>query len=267
MPIGMGAALGALLIFIIIFLEPTGTDRYTASWRHLRLSGYGLCVMLPFVLVHALDRLRYRRNGRRWHVGLEFQSKLLVVVAALLLSYAYNDSVVNAGPVTWSGLVDWTLYIFPPYLPLLVMPAALLHRGLRRRLESARDRAARIEVCGRNRDDRFDMPAEDFMFAEAQQNYVVVHFIDGDQTLKHMIRATLVELEAQIPNAVRVHRSYLVNPARALAVEGNARRRFLRLQGSEQPIPVSSRFDPELLRPVPEAGGGPSAHAGEGSAG
>ena len=62
LPLGVGAAGGAVLVFIILFMESSGTDRYTQSFRTLRLSGYNLCVLLPFLIVHGLCRVWFDRH-------------------------------------------------------------------------------------------------------------------------------------------------------------------------------------------------------------
>jgi len=246
MPLGTGGVLGALVVFIIVFLEPSGTDRYQAPWRTLRLSGYSLCFLVPFALVHGLDRWRFRRR-RRWRVGDELYSKTLVVVGVIGCSYLYKATVINAEPLNWTAFGDWLLYICLPYVALLMVPGVLVRRGLLRRLDRARRSAGSIEIRGRNRGERLRILAGGFVFAEAQQNYVDLHYVDGERARQHMIRVTLTELQQQIPDAVRVHRSYLVNPARVQAVEGNVRKRRVRLAGTDRPVPVSAGFDPAQL--------------------
>ena len=62
----LGGGMGAMLVTITLLLEPFGTGRYEASWRTLRIAGYGVCVVLPFLVCHDLDRLLYAWQGRRW---------------------------------------------------------------------------------------------------------------------------------------------------------------------------------------------------------
>jgi DNA-binding LytR/AlgR family response regulator len=60
---------------------------------------------------------------------------------------------------------------------------------------------------------RFSVKQEDLLYLEAADNYVLIHYLDGDKPLKYMIRTTLKRLEQEFPhkNLVRCHRSFMVN--------------------------------------------------------
>ena len=251
LPLALGAAVGGLLVFVVVFLEPWGTDRYQSSWRSLRLSGYGVCILAGFLIVHALDRYRwFRAVGRqpRWRVADEVFSKGLTVAALAALTYAYNVWMVNQISASWSGFGYWLVFIVAPSLVVVSVPAVWVHRRVSRRLAERRQRRGTIVVRGRNRDERLRLKPSDFICAEAQQNYVDVHIVADDRAEPRMLRTTLIDLEQQIPGAVRVHRSWLVNPDRVEQVLGNARGQRLRIESFEREIPVSPRFDASGLK-------------------
>lgn len=249
MPVLTGSALGCFFVFITLFLEPHGTDRYEASFRTLRLSGYALCFLVPFVGIHALDRWIFRLQGNRWYIYNELISKPLLILAITALSYLYNHLVINEITPTLSGFVTHLIHYGLPYLPLLVPPAIYLYRKLGRQSWAAPPGPAdELVIQGRNRDERLTLASENFLFAEAQQNYVTVFHQRDGAIGEHMIRATLSEVHRQVPLAVRVHRSYLVNPEHVVAVEGNVRKRVVHLAEVDRPIPVSAGFDPAALK-------------------
>lgn len=235
--------LAALLAFIIVFLEPSGTDRYQAPWRTLRLCGYGLCIVLPMLLVHALNRWRARRREGHWTMLQSLQSLLLLLLLILLTSYLYNVYAVNARQPAWDDALMWVLRIGLPYLPLLVVPGVLLQRRLRALALRQAESAGLVSVCGHNRNERLRLAVDDVLYAQAQQNYVILCHVHGSMVKQHMLRLSLVELQRQLPQLQRVHRSWLVNPAQVQGVAGNARRRCLRLQHVLTTVPVSARFD------------------------
>jgi len=246
LPLGMGAATGAILVFILLFIEPMGTDRYQASFRTLRLAGYGLCVLLPFLIVHGLSRWWVERNQSVWRVWHELLALALLIVLIFNLAYVYNAVVVNERGLAVRVWLDFVTWVTLPYLPLLVPPALLVRRGL---IAALGDRAGeeRLVLRGRNRDDRLRLAESNFLFAEAEQNYVTLHYLRRGQAEQRLFRSTLAEIESQLPNAIRVHRSFLVNSQRVEAVEGNARKRLARLRGSDQDVPVSTRFELDRL--------------------
>lgn len=251
LPLAVGGLVAGLLVFVVLFLEPWGTDRYQNSWRSLRLSGYGVCILAGFLIVHAADRYRWRRAVGilpRWRLVDELISKGMTVTTVGTLTYAYNVWAVNQASASWSGFGDWLLFIVTPSLVVVLMPAVWVHRRVSHRLAYQRQRCGTIVVRGRNRDEQLRLKPADFLCAEAQQNYVDVHLLVGQRTEQRMLRTTLVDFEQQIPGALRVHRSWLVNPDRIEQVLGNARGRRLRIESFDREIPVSPRFDTHGLR-------------------
>jgi|SRR6056297_1141548 len=246
LPIGLGGAVGALLVFSIVFLQPAGTDRYDRPFATLRYMGYGVCVLASFLVVHALARSWVERGSRIWRMGHELVALLLLLLLIFNSCYVYLCLAINEVPVTWSGWWGFSTRLAAPYVLLLVAPALIVRRGMIALL-GERVGEERIVLSGRNRDDRLRLAASDFLFAEAEQNYVTIHFLRRGEPEQRMFRATLAEIEDQLPSALRVHRSYLVHPGRIRAVEGNARKRTATLEGSERTVPVSPKFELERL--------------------
>ncbi len=242
LPIGLGAVGGAVLVFVILVLEPSGTDRYDAPFRTLRLSGYGLCLLLPFLAVHGLSRAWLERSGAVWRMGHELLALAAVVLLAFWGGYVYNALVINRLPLDLGNWPTFTVRFAAPYLLVLVPPMVLARRAL---IAVLGDRVGeeRIALTGRNREDRLRLTASEFVFAEAEQNYVTIHFLRRGEPGQRMFRATLAEIEDQLPVALRVHRSYLVHPRRVRAVEGNARKRTATLEGSDRSVPISPKFE------------------------
>jgi hypothetical protein len=60
---------------------------------------------------------------------------------------------------------------------------------------------------------RFSVKREDLLYLEAADNYVLIHYLDGDKQLKYMIRTTLKRIEEEFSgkNLVRCHRSFMIN--------------------------------------------------------
>tara|TARA_Y100001933_G_scaffold262419_1_gene319834 strand:- start:11254 stop:11499 length:246 start_codon:yes stop_codon:yes gene_type:complete len=55
-------------------------------------------------------------------------------------------------------------------------------------------------------------------------------------------RNTLSNIMKQLPKAWQVHRSYLVNLDYLTSLEGNARKRFMRISETEETIPISQVY-------------------------
>jgi hypothetical protein len=250
LPLGLGTLMGAMLVFIVLFLEPMGTDRYTASFRTLRLMGYGPCVVLSFLMIHGLSRWWVEKTASVWRLGHELLALALLILLAFNLCYFYLTWVINQQPVVFRQWFGFMYALATPFLLLLIPPGLLARRWI---VGLIGDRAgeARVVIEGRNKDDRLRLAASDFLFAAAEQNYVTLHYIKKGQPCEQMLRATLSEIEQQLPNAMRVHRSYLLNRWRVASIDGPSRKRVAKLDGTVTEVPISSRFDIDLLSPPP----------------
>lgn len=98
-------------------------------------------------------------------------------------------------------------------------------------------------------DNALTVQPEDIIFIEAMQNYLMVHYTQGDsntQTIQHqMIRSTLAKAAQKTAHSalIRCHRSFIVNPLKVIQVDGNAQGLKLKIDGIEKrEIPVSRSY-------------------------
>lgn len=97
--------------------------------------------------------------------------------------------------------------------------------------------------------DMLEVKAVDFLYAEAEGNYVKVDYrLKGESTRK-MLRATMKQAEeavAACPFIIRCHRAFLVNARKVVKVDGNSQGYRLRLEGGGEEIPVSRAYAKEV---------------------
>lgn len=243
-------SLGFLSVAITLLLEPFGTDRYQANWRNLKLAGYALGFVLPFLLLHALDRAVYRWQDGRWWLANELVTRPVLIVSISTANWLYNIRVINDIRPSFAYWADYMVSFALPSLPILLPTALLMAYFLATRFPepepALRDR---VRVQGQGRDERLTFDLQEFLFAEAQQNYVAIHLARTEGSgMTPLLRLTLAGLQEQIPGSVRIHRSYLVNPARVREVRGNAKKREVVLDGVERPLPASQSLDPAAFQ-------------------
>ena len=99
--------------------------------------------------------------------------------------------------------------------------------------------------------DSLEVAAEDFLYAEAEGNYVKVAYRpDGERTVvKKMLRATMKQAEESVavcPFIIRCHRAFLVNVRMVVKVDGNSQGYRLNLEGCEEEVPVSRAYAKEV---------------------
>jgi len=104
-----------------------------------------------------------------------------------------------------------------------------------------------ITITGKNNEEKFELPFKNFIYAESQQNYVSVYYLKHGELKTIVIRNTMKEVNRQIRKAIRIHRSYIVNPLHLKKIKGNARKRFAIIRHVKKPVPVSASLNNSML--------------------
>ncbi len=81
---------------------------------------------------------------------------------------------------------------------------------------------------------------ENVLFIEALKDYVVIHTVDE----KYTIHSTMKEIERKLPQRffLRVHRSFIVNMDKILAIASNG----LVIEGGEKELPIGGSYKDQL---------------------
>lgn len=238
--LAISALLGGVQVFITIFLEPHGTDDYNAPYRNLRLAGFALCFIFPFLLFYAIERLIYKWQNRRWFIYNEIISKSLLFVAISTASFFYNISVINTISPTFDRWADHMLLFAWPYLPIFIPLIIIFYVHF---YKNGRREPKLIKITGENKEDELEVAEQNFVYAESDQNYVTLFYLREEELEKKIIRSSLQAVDDQINPSLRIHRSYLINPGHLKSIKGNKRQRFVILRHVDDPLPVSTNLD------------------------
>lgn len=270
-----GLAAG-LMLLVLFWLQPFGGERYRPPGWVLRLLGYGLCLLLAVLPMRAWS-LRRRARQSSWRLQDELLALAIWAGFSVTLSYGHSCWWVAPRAPSWADFAIFNLAFALPFLlmllPLLlwqgradaltVQPATPSAQTDAETQPGASPAAAPplIVVQGRNRDEQLSFRRDQFVCAQAQQNYVRLQLEaeDGRGIQAHLLRLPLGELATTLAGGElacwRVHRSWLVAPERVQAWGQTGRQRQLRLRGLDALIPVSADFEPppELPSAAPEA--------------
>jgi hypothetical protein len=106
-----------------------------------------------------------------------------------------------------------------------------------------------VTFAGTGTGDRIVLRLQDFLYGQAQDNYVELHYQEGDEPHRHLLRATLTSLtkETEGTGIERCHRSYMVNLGRVTRVRGSGSSLYLSLEGIAEPIPISRSYREQVL--------------------
>jgi len=97
-----------------------------------------------------------------------------------------------------------------------------------------------------------EVPVSQIICYEANDNYVLTHYLDKDGSFKRsMERISLRKIEQLLAKEqiqfLRVHKSFLVNPNYVVDIKGRSQAYKLQLKDFDQLVPVSRSYDVSAL--------------------
>jgi DNA-binding LytR/AlgR family response regulator len=102
-----------------------------------------------------------------------------------------------------------------------------------------------IYLSPENTPEKFSFLCPDILYIKSADNYAEIHFMDGEQLKKQLIRNTLKNIEQQLrkfPNFIRCHRICIVNVHKIEKLVGNCNNHSLIIKGTLEQIPVSRSY-------------------------
>lgn len=239
-----GIIMSLVLVAVMSLLQPLGIYEYQGIEKFWYIPGFALCILLPMFLAHPVENLVYDLQKERWYRYNEIVTLLLWWLMVGALSYLYNEFTLNYRPsssLSVSGFFNFFAAIIVPYSVFLLPLWVYVRYRLGLSLPKAEDGTHReVTVRGQNQNETVNFREADFVYAESQENYVDIHYRGEGGLENRLIRNTLKETASQIPNAVRVHRSYLVNEHYLSTLSGNVRKPYIEIEKFNLEIPVSS---------------------------
>lgn len=239
----LSCILAIIIVFILIFLEPFDSYSNDIPYKNLKLFGYGLCVIIPILILHFFEEYWFKKSNGKWFL---FQELLILIIGFFFISifsYFYNTYIVNDLSINTNYMLQWTKEFGAPFIPIF-MPLWIY---LRFRFSKIVIKPLRLKnqpivnIKGNNQDEELSFFEEDFVMARAQSNYVDIYYIDNGNLTKKMIRMTLSKLIINIPSAQHIHRSYLVNPLKIESISGNTRKGIISMISLNESIPISPK--------------------------
>lgn len=92
---------------------------------------------------------------------------------------------------------------------------------------------------------------ENLLYIEAADNYVVIHYLNGDKRTKYMLRNNLKSIEEKYKGTdlVRCHRSYMINCSNVKLIRRSTEGIMLELDADQNiTVPVSKMYAENVLK-------------------
>jgi len=253
----LGISLGTVL-FVMVF-DPFHVEQLDFENRILFASGFGLIIFLivfligiahPSFIGKAIEEEKYPelrlgiRNLLTWFLSaLSISLYLNFLRPVSLTSYdVYKIALICLLPPVIIGIYEKLLELREKNEALL-----LSEEILKKKIGNLEQNESRelIDFYSENRSEKFSLLSSDILFIKSADNYTEIHYTEGDQIKKRLIRNTLKNLELQLeafPNFIRCHRISIVNLHKIEKLVANCNTHALIIKGLEEKLPVSRSY-------------------------
>lgn len=250
---------GIVLYLLLIIYQPFGTSQFEHTYKYLLLFPYAVISALSFSSVDLL----LTQQKKNWTIGEELLKVLLILLLISTLSYLYNSlflSKVNLSFENYLYMFAYTSALGLPVCALYIMARYIYHtkKNFSPEVDPTSNNQfeiltnkfienkplTRLRVVADYADVCLEIEQDDFVYAEAADNYCLLHFYEKDILKKEIIRISLTKLLISIQSDTikKVHRSYVVNLKKVTKYKGNASGYKISLENIEKELTVSRNY-------------------------
>lgn len=245
-----GLIAGAIVFFLLFFLRPFGLGQFEGNLFIVALCFsllsvavtwcYGACVFKPWV--------RRVKTWRVWHECIA----ILFLLCCISLANSMFSILWFRNPVSLQLFLTYLYVTLLFGIPITLTIVALEYqRRLRTRLAELlpKDIDAQTTQTVTFRDtsmrgNDLTLQLSDFLYAEAQKNFVDIYFLHDNLVEHRQLRTTLASVlaDANEKSIFQCHRSFIVNLNNILSAQGNSNGYQLTVGDEHHTVPVSRSY-------------------------
>ncbi len=244
-------------IFFVNVFVPFNINSWSqdSGWDQLvRLSGFG--IILGLILVISQFGIRHITGIKHYKIGTFilwlFGEFLCMTVSFLFYQSSWDLSISQFMDEIPYSFKYTLLGILIPYSLSLLVISQIINQTKISQLKIEAEQAV-LELGLMNFPDekgiiRFSIAAEQLLYLESADNYVILFYRSGNKPTKQILRNSMKNIEGLFANSPlkRCHRSYMVNLHQIEFVDYEKTKCRVKLSGIENLIPVSRKFYPEI---------------------
>lgn len=256
---------GGLLYLLLIIYQPFGTSQFEHPNKYLLLFPYAIIGTVSFFGINFL----LTKNKRKWTLGLELFKIFFILLLISTLSYFYNSLFLSKVSLSFNNFLYMFVYTLALGLPISALYIMARYIYMNKKNESAvisnisnngliidtlraadlKDSITRLHIIADYGNFHLDIEQEDFVYAEAADNYCIIYFYKNGTLQKEIIRISLSKLLSQIQtdDIKRVHRSFIVNLKKVMKYKGNTSGYKIWLENPEKELMVSRNFIDSII--------------------
>lgn len=203
-----------LSIWVYVFLffsEPFDINRFSQNEKIWLLPCFGLLAGISYY-IPLFYQYKILNKKNHWNIKNEITFVGLVVfIGAFFFYFFYKNFVAEYEP----GTYNFFDYLKKVYLPaiVIILPLLMISRYIIAKYSEGKSSNSKILIKGKGQYDFIKLELEDLLFVQSSNNYIDVYFLEHKTLQKKVIRSTIAEVAMLLPNLVKIHRSFLINPS------------------------------------------------------
>jgi len=259
---------GLSLYTLLIIYQPFGTNDFQHSFKYFLLLPYALIFALSFLCFSVL----FKRKSN-WTIIAEVFKTILALIASSIPSYFYNTFFLSGVNVSFENYLYMFCYTAALGVPVVIIyimgryiylshkakPKANLNEIQHHQQtlitaeiiskESESLANSRLIITAKYSNINLEILEDNFVFAEAADNYCNVYFYDNNNLKREMIRISLTKLLNQIESDTikQIHRSSLVNLKKVIKFKGNSSGYKITLNNFEKELSISRNYITSII--------------------
>lgn len=240
--------------FILLY-RPLHIKESRLLGLELTVVAYSLIMSIPvFFVIHGLKKIPYFANRDKWSLLKELIAIFIILWAMGTLVY-FAGFLLEVPSRRWnfSTYFDSCKYafligVFPFAFFTLIHYRYLFVTNVEKTfiLESGPTTQEQpeelIRIGSQLKKEELHFYPSQFLYAESDSNYVVFHLMINNHVQEKMIRNSISNIVVQLtpyPFIMRTHRAFIVNVKQVASQHGNSLGYRLKLNGTDETIPVS----------------------------
>lgn len=268
------AAFFGIFVFLFLYLFQPFHLNELSDRRLLFIVGvFGGITFTSVLLSHVLLPPLFPSffNEKEWTTGRQILITLIVVMFVGLANYVFALLLFN-GRLNWKDAlwyqgVTLAIAALPVVIYLLIRQNILLRKfseqaqDLEKKLQEKQEKKTEvdiqpmivvegmIELKGDYQNEQLRLMPDDVCLVVAASNYIKIYHQQNGKIIYSILRSTLKKAEESLMQHscfFKCHRAFIINLDKVLHIEGNAQGYKLRIDGYDEPVPVSRNLNSEF---------------------
>ena len=233
-----------LWIFLFLFFtEPFDINKFSNKEKLLFLPFYGLIQGITY-LITLLYQNAILKKQQSWFIKNEILFLLILAITGSIINFLFYKNVIVYNEQYTYDFITYQKLIFLPALTI-ILPFILLCRYILGLFSSKTITEKQINIQGEGKHDFIQLKPQELLFVQSSDNYIEINYLEKNQIKKKLIRANLTDVSNSIPELLKTHRSFLINPIHFRQLKIENKKHFIDL-GYDILIPVSRSLQSDI---------------------